>query len=213
MRAAALGSLLLLAVACNPLSGGSDEPGSTSTSQTPTTPDGSRGGGSTDPKTSGDDVQGSSSGTCARYVTCIAQTSPSLLGTVTDTYGKSGSCWSEMSAGECEDACKLGLEQAGCPTCDPSSASCLGETCKSSAECATGELCAGKTCIIDAHLQKCATSSCPAPYECQSLDGSETPDMQRCVIPCDGHRTDECPAGFICNGGGCMNSDSLPDQP
>lgn len=219
MRTDALASFLFCSfavVACIPLSGGSDGGGTgTSSSKNPTSPTASDEEGKTPPPAGEPAQTESSAAICSRYVTCIAKTSPSLVGEVSDTYGKSGSCWDEMSAGECEDACRLGLEQAGCPTCDPTASSCIGESCKSNDQCAQGELCAAKTCIVDAHMKKCASSSsCPSPYECLSVNGEGTTDM-RCVIPCKGDITGNsaCPAGFICNGGGCVNSDSLPNDP
>jgi hypothetical protein len=197
MRRLPAAILLFLVAAC---SGGASRNGGPDTSSTTTpalpteaedVPSG-RSGGTADASSGGSDV-------CSEYIACIAKKAPEMLDPVTAAYGKSGSCWDEMSVASCEDACAAGKTKTGCGVCNPSSGNCLGEACTADKRCAKGEECArgkcieqvAKTCDTDADcpdthgcfgagcgyacLLRCATDAdCPANRECISVGNGES---------------------------------------
>lgn len=126
MGASRSGWLLCLLIGCSSSGGGG---GFASDAGAGT---GGMGSGSASGGTSGTQAGGQTAA-CARYVSCVGATSASELGSVIDTYGPSGSCWSggaELSQ-TCDQACQSALVQKNelfpeKPTC--------GE-CQSNADC------------------------------------------------------------------------------
>lgn len=182
---------LCLVPAC---SGGASPPTGTSTTSSPTSPGDEPGRADRQPTAGGADGA-RSGGVCAEYIACIAKKAPEMLAVVTDAYGKSGSCWAEMSAEACEDACAAGKTKTKCDVCDPALGSCLGEACAPNKRCASGEVCAKGKCIEDA-FKLCGASDngsdCPAPYECTGAG-----DGYACLLTCAAD--DDCPARFTCS--------------
>ena len=183
MRRFVAAFFLVIVPACR---GGGSPLGGSTTSSGPTSPS----------ETPAEDRAEARGRVCAEYVACIAKKAPEMLDPVTDAYGKSGSCWTEMSKEACEDACAAGKTKAQCGVCDPALGSCLGEACGSLQRCAAGETCSKGTCIEDWIGKACGASDgdseCPAPYECTGAG-----DGYACLLPCaaDG----DCPLNLTCS--------------
>jgi hypothetical protein len=71
--------------------------------------------------------------TCTHYVSCVAATNATVLGSVIDTYGPNGSCWAQGAelAQTCDSACVQALVTAN--KAHPDEPEC-GE-CKTAADC------------------------------------------------------------------------------
>lgn len=190
MRRLSAALFVFLAAACT--GGGSQTNGpGTSSSTTPAlpseddTPD-ARGSAAPGPsgKESGDDV-------CSEYIACIAAKSPEMLDPVVAAYGNAGSCWDEMSADACEDACAAGKAKSGCGVCNPASGSCLGAACAAGKRCALGEECANGRCIEEVRKTCASDSDCPATHGCFGA-GCGYACLLRCTTDAD------CPANTDC---------------
>lgn len=182
-------SILAVVPACNGGASRSLRPeSSSSTSSNPTAPSDD---GAEPSEASEQPARG---GVCAAYIACIAKKAPEMLDTVTDAYGKTGSCWAEMSSEACEDACAKGKARAKCDVCDPALGSCVGEACAPNKRCATGEVCSKGKCIEEV-LKTCHEDmACPAPYECAAVGCG-----YGCLLTCAADA--DCPTNFSCDEG------------
>jgi hypothetical protein len=180
--------IVSLVAACT---GGASPNGGSGTSSSATSPTAAE---------SGDDARsGAASSTpatkesvCSEYIACIAKKQPEMLDNVTAAYGKSGSCWDEMTVAQCEDACIAGKTKSRCGQCDQGAESCLGEACGAEKRCPFGEVCSKGTCIEEVREACESDADCPAPWSCHAYGCGAA-----CLLPCS--TIDDCPAGQRCD--------------
>jgi hypothetical protein len=114
-------------------------------------------GGNTQIGTGGPDAGGEPA-VCAKYLDCVAASTPSLAATSIAQYGPTGTCWGHGAelASTCVTACRTGLadlqesDPVSCPHCT-SAADCFGAT----------PACWGGQCVECASDGDCKSSTAP----------------------------------------------------
>jgi hypothetical protein len=202
--AAVASSVLALMAACG------DEPGAASGGQ------GAGAGGGAGP---------AQSQLCARYVECVAATTPGVLEQVSAQYGVKGSCWSDESlADACNHGCAEGLEaqalafpdEARCATCvvegdclDPLAAHCAEGTCVA---CTANEHCtdpAAPTCGADGTCTSVTDERLVCLLEFIALQAAYCPEEPTCTAACRSLYEQAFGAGAPCGGADtCCGFDS-----